>query len=59
MFMQQKLEIVDQWSTRIPSASTTKIQTIGVTWTFDLLTLKWYVTHRPLMGCISAAYEYN
>ena len=32
---------------------------IPVTLTFELLTWKLYITHRSLMGCISATYEAN
>ena len=34
-----------------------KVQTAHVTLTFDLLTLKWYVTHHPPIRCICAPYE--
>ena len=30
-----------------------------VTFTFDLLTLKWCATHRHLMGCVYTTYEVN
>ena len=36
-----------------------EIRTICVNLTFDLVTWKWYMTHRSLMGCISATYEAN
>ena len=34
-----------------------KVQTTRVTFTFDLLTSKWYATHHPLIRCICAPYE--
>ena len=36
-----------------------RIRTTCVTLTFDLLTRKWYATHRPLMGHTHGTYELN
>ena len=54
-----KLEIVDQWSTRIPRPNCKNVNHLCITLTFDLLTWKWYMTHHPHLGCIWVTCEYN
>ena len=50
--LQSGQDMQDWWAHSRP-----KVKMTRVTLTFDLLTLKWYATHHPLMGCICAIYE--